>query len=118
MYYIYRTNYFEEGGLVHPYMEEPVAYEKALRTWATWVDAKTNICFCLGTALQQPRNLTWADIFQNCSKEYQNYRTLQARNVGCPSFSTSSGELVTGLSVEFHSRKIIYIEFEWYLNHN
>lgn len=33
------TNYFEEGGLVHPYMEEPVAYEKALRTWATWVDA-------------------------------------------------------------------------------
>lgn len=32
-------NYFEEGGLVHPHMEEPVAFEKALRTWATWVDA-------------------------------------------------------------------------------
>lgn len=32
-------NYFEEGGLVHPHMDEPVAFEKALRTWATWVDA-------------------------------------------------------------------------------
>ncbi|GLJ35762.1 hypothetical protein SUGI_0718200 [Cryptomeria japonica] len=34
-------DYYEEGGFVHPHMEESVAFEKALRTWARWVD--TNI---------------------------------------------------------------------------
>lgn len=33
------VDYFEEKGHVIPYMEELVAFDKALRTWARWVDA-------------------------------------------------------------------------------
>ncbi|XP_057828662.1 protein trichome birefringence-like 1 [Cryptomeria japonica] len=34
-------DYHEQGEFVHPHMEESVAFEKALKTWARWVD--TNI---------------------------------------------------------------------------
>ncbi|KAH9303283.1 hypothetical protein KI387_014866, partial [Taxus chinensis] len=36
------VNYFEEGGQVVPYMEEPVAFDKALRTWAKWIQTNIN----------------------------------------------------------------------------
>lgn len=35
-------DYFEEGGKIHSHMDESVAFEKAIRTWGSWVDANMN----------------------------------------------------------------------------
>eukprot|EP01018_Ginkgo_biloba_P016805 Gb_26511 [translate_table: standard] len=36
------VNYFEEGNHVPAHMEEAIAFEKALRTWARWVETNIN----------------------------------------------------------------------------
>lgn len=36
------VNYFQEGNVLHSKMEVGEAYEKAINTWARWVDENVN----------------------------------------------------------------------------
>lgn len=40
--YFYRVNYYQEGDHVYPLLKVMKAYEKALTTWARWVDRNIN----------------------------------------------------------------------------
>lgn len=35
-------NYYQEGSHVHPHLDASIAYRRAIKTWATWVDSNVN----------------------------------------------------------------------------
>jgi hypothetical protein len=65
-----RVNFYQEGDHVHPYLNAYTAFQRALTTWASWVDLyinpqRTRMFFWSSSPSHfrfghQPFNLTWA----------------------------------------------------------